>query len=175
MSDDGGIHYENPFATPVEAKTAGRSLRGRLAGPVTIWTARGPDGDFGLTMSSVLVADGDPPQILGLLSSTTDLYEVVADTKRFVLHVLERKDWKLADIFAGLRPNPGGPFAGLSPEESDYGPVLPSPVTAFCTVTSIESVGYHELIRATLDRLDAGPLTDPLIHFRGHYQSLTPT
>ena len=115
-----------------------------MTSPVTIWTARGPDGDVGLTMSSVLVADGEPPQILGLISRTTDLFEVLTDSRRFVLHVLERKDWKLADIFAGLRPNPGGPFAGLSPESSDYGPVLPSPATAFCTVTAIESVGASE-------------------------------
>ena len=131
MSDDGGIHYENPFATPAAAKTAGRSLRGRLTHPVTIWTARGPDGDVGLTMSSVLVADGEPPLILDLMAPTTDLFEVISSTKRFVLHVLGRKDWELADIFAGLRPNPGGPFEGLSPGASDYGPLLPSQVTAF--------------------------------------------
>lgn len=172
MSDDGGVHYEDPFATPAAARSPARRLRGGLAHPVTIWTATGPEGHVGLTMSSVLVADGEPPEILGLIAPTTELFGVLSETGRFVVHVLERDDWKLADIFAGLRPNPGGLFAGLSVEVSDYGPVIRSPVVAFCTLVAIETVGYHELVRATVDRVDAGDITDPLVHFRGRYRRL---
>jgi hypothetical protein len=51
------IHSSDPFATPEQDKSPVRRLRGRLASAVTLWTAPGPAG---LTVSSMLVADGDP-------------------------------------------------------------------------------------------------------------------
>ena len=54
------IHSTDPFATPEEQRSPLRRLRGRLAAPVTLWTADGPAGPAGLTVSSMLVAEGEP-------------------------------------------------------------------------------------------------------------------
>ena len=51
-----------------------RRLRGRLAAPVTLWTAPGPAG---LTVSSTLVADGEPGRLLGLIDEECDLWAAV--------------------------------------------------------------------------------------------------
>src|ERR671932_775332 len=56
-----------PFAVPAERRDPARRLRGRLVAPVTVWTAGHPPGGAGLTVSSVLVAEGQPARLLGLL------------------------------------------------------------------------------------------------------------
>src|SRR5919197_877292 len=54
----GGRH---PFTTPPERRDPARRLRGRLLAPVTVWTAGHPPATAGLTVSSLLVAEGRPP------------------------------------------------------------------------------------------------------------------
>ena len=70
------IHNTDPFATPDEEKSAVRRLRGRLAAPVTLWTTPGPAG---LTVSSTLVADGDPGRVLGLIDDEKEILHSVDD------------------------------------------------------------------------------------------------
>lgn len=68
MKEPGGrIHFEHPFATPLEERDPTRRFRGRLAAPVTVWTSGAVSGRGGLTVSSLLVAEGDPGIILGLV------------------------------------------------------------------------------------------------------------
>ena len=52
------IHHEHPFQTPADQREPARRLRGRLTSPVTIWTAYGAEGPVGLTVSSIIVAEG---------------------------------------------------------------------------------------------------------------------
>src|SRR5882757_9013403 len=104
----GQIHASDPFATPESDKSDVRRLRGRLAAPVTLWTAPGPSG---LTVSSVLVADGDPGRVLGLIDEESDFWAAAAAAGRFAVTPLTPADRQLADRFAGLMPSPGGLFA----------------------------------------------------------------
>jgi flavin reductase (DIM6/NTAB) family NADH-FMN oxidoreductase RutF len=56
-------------------------LRGRLVAPVTVWTAgQVPDG-AGLTVSSVLVAEGQPARLLGLIAPTSALWEAMPEAR----------------------------------------------------------------------------------------------
>ena len=170
---DGGIHYEDPFATPLEARQPIRRFRGRLAAGVTIWTAGAGAERMGLTMSSVLVAEGDPPSILGLMSDTTDLYERIRTSGRFVVHVLDSDKAIPADVFAGLRPSPGGKFTGVAFEESEWGPVLTQVQTrAYCSFVEETEVGYHRLMRGEVEKIELDELQRPLVYFRGRYRSL---
>lgn len=121
------IHSTDPFATPEEQRLPLRRLRGRLAAPVTLWTADGPAGPAGLTVSSVLVADGEPGRILGLVDDESQLWEAVREVRRFAVCVLGPGDRRLADQFAGLLPAPGGPFRGYEWIQTPYGPVPAAP------------------------------------------------
>ena len=66
------IHSDDPFATPEPEQSPVRRLRGRLARAVTLWTAPGPAG---LTVSSMLVADGEPGRVLGLIDEESDFWD----------------------------------------------------------------------------------------------------
>ena len=115
------IHSSDPFATPEQDKSAVRRLRGRLAAPVTLWTTPGPAG---LTVSSMLVADGDPgPACSGLIDEESDFWDAVSADRRLRGHPAGDQDQQLADRFAGLMPAPGGLFATGEWTETEYGPV----------------------------------------------------
>ena len=181
MVDDGvrriGV---DPALLPPEQRDPGRRLRGRLAAPVTVWTAGGGDGvgggapaeRVGLTVSSVLVAEGEPPEVVGLLGPLSDFWDTARATKRFVLHVLGAGQAGLAERFAGHYP--GDPYEGLRVSASPAGPVLEDCDTrAACSLTGQLEVGPGLLVRATLDEITVGgELVDPLVHFRGRYLTI---
>ena len=170
---DGGIHYEDPFVTPPERREPWRRLRGRLAAPVTIWTSGGPEAPAGLTISSLLIADGKPPVVLGLMNDTTDLYASIKETGTYVVHVTSQDQRVLADRFAGLRPSPGGIFSGLEVEASEWGPALAEfPNRASCRLVEEHAAGYQRLVTGALERIELDDLSAPLVYFRGRYRSL---
>ena len=170
---DGGIHYEDPFATPAEKREPWRRLRGRLAAPVTVWTSGPPEGRAGLTISSLVVADGDRPSVLGLMNDTTDLFSAIQETGAFVIHVLEHGEGVLADRFAGLRPSPGGLFVDQAVTDTRWGPVLTSIVNrACCRLIDDSAAGYQRLVRGAIEKLDIEELASPLVLLRGKYRVL---
>lgn len=172
---EGGIHYEDPFVDPPEERSPARRLRGRLPLPVTVWTAGREGAEVGLTVSSLVIADGEPPRLAALLAETTDLYAAIIETRTFVVHVLRDDDARLAEIFAGLRPNPGGPFAGLSFSTSPWGPVLATHGTrAFCRVVDSAVAGYPRLVTADIEKIDLDQIDSPAIYFRGRFRRLAP-
>jgi flavin reductase (DIM6/NTAB) family NADH-FMN oxidoreductase RutF len=164
------IHATDPFATPEEGRSPVRRFRGRLAAPVTLWTAPGPAG---LTVSSTVVADGDPARVLGLVDDESDLWAAIEAAGRFAVSVLEPRHRQLADRFAGLMPAPGGLFAQEEWTGTEYGPVLAGePTWAACRLDSARPYGWGLLVEATVERVKVGPLTEPLVHHRGRYREL---
>ena len=167
------IHHEHPFQTPADQREPARRLRGRLASPVTIWTAYGPDGPVGLTVSSIVVAEGKPSALMGLISPTTDLWDAIGDSKRFVVHILDDSRRELAERFAGLRPSPGGIFHGLVVQRGDHGPVLTDlKERAHCTLFDTIDAGYQRLVRGLIQEIEVAELVSPLVYFRGGFRSL---
>ena len=166
----GRIHSSDPFATPEDQKSDVRRLRGRLPAAVTLWTTPGPSG---LTVSSTLVADGDPGRVLGLIDDESDFWDALERSGRFAVIALSPADRQLADRFAGLMPAPGGLFAGDGWRETDYGPVPAAGDTwAGCRLESSRALGWALLVEAVIERIEAGPAPHPLIHYRGRYHEL---
>lgn len=171
--DDGGIHYENPFSTPREIREPIRRFRGRLTSGVTIWTATGEQGPVGLTVSSLLVAEGEPSQLVGLINDTTDLFEAVSTSRRFVVHLADDAHERWADGFAGLYPMPGGVFAHVPWEPSEHGPLIGELGNRVrCELIEVAAAGYQKLVRGEIGQIELTDLDEPLVYFRGRYRSL---
>ena len=169
----GAIHEEHPFATPVEDRDPVRRFRGRLAAPLTVVTSGGPRARTGLTVSSLVVAEGDPPHVFFLLGPATDLFDAIAETGTFVVHILEDDHRELGDRFAGLRPSPGGPFAGLDVSDGPYGPELERLGTRlYCRHESSTDCTSHVLESGIVEDTALHELADPLVYFRGRYRRL---
>jgi len=168
------IHDTHPFADPPSARDAVRAFRGRLASGVTLWTAAGERRPAGLTVSSVMVANGVPPRILALLDPLSDLCEALLDSQAAAVTVLGRDQLRLAEIFAGQAPAPGGPFRQAAFSDTAWGPV-PTEATTWAGVRLEDSrpVGWSLLVTCLLEELVAeGGVEDPLVHHRGRYPKL---
>ncbi|MGH9087107.1 MAG: flavin reductase family protein [Acidimicrobiales bacterium] len=174
--DDGTSRIgSDPFAAPLEEREPVRRLRGRLPAPVTVWTAGGDTGTpAGITVSSVLVADGAPPEVLGLVDPLSTFWDAARATERFVVQVLARDQTRLAEKFA-LRV-PGDPFDGEELSSTPWGPAIIGVGTrAGCTLVGSSDAGYALLVRARIDEivLDERPLR-PLVHYRSAYLTVGP-
>ncbi len=171
----GEIHEgEHPFMPAEADRDPVRRLRGRLAAAVTIVTAGDEIGRAGLTVSSLMLAEGDPGSVHLLLGPTADVYDAIERTDRFVVHVLAHEHRTLSEVFAGRRPNPGGPFTGVAVTDSDWGPTLDGVSDrAFCSGVSVVEHGYSLLVSASIDDVSIEDLTDPLLYFRGGYRALS--
>lgn len=164
------IHASDPFADPPERRDAVRRFRGRLGATVSLWTA-GPPGDpAGLTVSSYMVAQGDPGHVLALVDPVSDLAEAVADTGRCVVQLLEWRHRDLAEAFAGTAPAPGGPFRLAGWQESAWGPVLEgASAWAGLELTETREVGWSLLLDGMVRHVELGEEKAPLVHRRGRY------
>jgi flavin reductase (DIM6/NTAB) family NADH-FMN oxidoreductase RutF len=162
------IHTEHPFLDP-DADPV-RRLRGRLGGTVTLWTS-GADPRAGLTVSSVMVAGGQPGRVLGLVDPDSDLRSVLEATGRAVVHLLEWGHRDLAEAFAGQMPSPGGPFRMGEWEQTDHGPRLMTAASwADVELESAKTVGWSDLVVTRITGVVLGDDGEPLVHRRGRYQ-----
>jgi flavin reductase (DIM6/NTAB) family NADH-FMN oxidoreductase RutF len=165
------IHSEHPFAEPASRRDPARRLRGRLGGGVSLWTTgRGADR-AGLTVSSVLVAPGEPAHVLGLVDPDSDLLGEARETGTAVVQLLSWQHRDLADAFAGVAPAPGGVFRMGSWRDTDWGPVLDG-VSAWAGVRLAgpgTAVGWSVLADAVVEHVEIGEETEPLVHRRGRY------
>jgi len=167
------IHSEHPFRPEPGHRDLARQFRGRLVAGVTIVTAGSGADRTGLTISSLLVIQGEPARAHIVVGPTTDLWSVAAETGRFVIHVCRYEDRQLADVFAGIWPSPGGLFAGVAVTDSEWGPVLDDlPDRAFCTFVSADEVGWSGLMVGSIEEVEVSDLQDPMVHYRSGYRRL---
>ncbi|HET6168003.1 MAG TPA: flavin reductase [Marmoricola sp.] len=165
------IHSSHPFAAEPDPV---RSFRGRLGGAVTLWTSGSGASRAGLTVSSVIVANGSPGQVLGLLDPDATLTEQLRATGRGVVQLLEWDDRGLADAFGGVAPAPGGPFTSGRWIETAYGPLLDGRSHALVRLESLVEAGWSLLATATIEDVEMVEDRRPLEHRRGRYRSPGP-
>lgn len=169
------IHTEHPFLEPPGERDPVRRLRGRLGGQVTLWTSGDEDSRAGLTVSSLMVAAGEPGRVLGLIDPDSDLMEQLSASGAAVVSLLQYHHHNLADVFAGTMPAPGGQFAqvgsGVTWRHTEWGPVM-SDIDTWVGVRleSVAEVGWSCLVTTTIEQAVIDEDGEPLIHRRGRYQ-----
>ncbi|MGE0794348.1 MAG: flavin reductase family protein [Acidimicrobiia bacterium] len=168
---------DDPFAVPPEDRDPVRRFRGRLAAPVTAWTSGSEGGRrAAITVASIAVAEGALPGVVGLIDPLSDFWEVVADTKRFVVHVVPEGRHREADQLAGRSAVALDRFDGLDVSASAWGPVVESLTTrAYCTLLGVGELGDSLVVQGSIDELDLpDPPGDPLVLLRGAYAGVRP-
>jgi flavin reductase (DIM6/NTAB) family NADH-FMN oxidoreductase RutF len=163
------IHDSHPFADPEPDPV--RRFRGRLGGAVTLWTSTGSSGDAGLTVSSLMVANGEPARVLALVDPDSDLLAALRDSRRAVVALLSWADRGLAEAFAGTAPAPGGVFRLAEFTPSGHGPRLATAAT-YAEVSLVEEaeVGWSVLVTCRVDAAVVGDEDGPMLgHRRGRF------
>lgn len=165
------IHGEHPFLPPEGERGPVRRFRGRLPSPVTLWTSSHDGERAGLTVSSVLVADGDPGHVVGIVDPDSDLWDTLRSSGRAVVAILTDRHRALADAFGYVAPAPGGPFKLGAFGDTDWGPVLEGTTWAGCVLADPEppTVGWGLQVRLEIAQIVVGPDEPGLIHRRARY------
>lgn len=162
------IHDTHPFAD--DNPDPARRFRGRLGGAVTLWTAGEGGERAGLTVTSLMVALGEPARVLALVDPDSDLALAVEETGRVVVQLLTWADRGLAEGFAGTAPAPGGVFRQAAFEQTEWGPRLASATSwAGLRVESSAGVGWSDLLTGLVEHVELGADADPLLHRRGRW------
>jgi 3-hydroxy-9,10-secoandrosta-1,3,5(10)-triene-9,17-dione monooxygenase reductase component len=167
------VHYGDPWADPEGSRDPVRRLRGRLPGGVTVWTAGDASATqtTGITVSSLVMAQGDPPTLAGLVGPDTDFAEALEGSGVFVVHVLGDDHRRIGQHFAGMLP---APPELLRVEPSPHGPVLAAvPDRIYCRSVSTEPFGWSLLVQAVVDGTEIGPPRPGLAWYRGDFSRLT--
>ena len=161
------IHAGHPFPTPDDPV---KRLRGRLGGAVSLWTTAAGDERAGLTVSSLMVAGGEPAYVLGLVDPDSDLAELVTTSEVAVVQLLRWPHRDLAEAFAGTAPAPGGPFRAAAFEDTAWGPRLADATTwAGVRLVGQREVGWSLELTCAVEEVVIGPDDEPLQHRRGRY------
>lgn len=165
------IHSSHPFQDPESGRDPARRLRGRLGGTVTLWTAYGSSTPVGLTVSSLMLAAGDPPHMLALIDPDSDLAAALGSSGAAVVQLLHWRHQQLAEAFAGQFPAPGGAFRMATWDETAWGPRLHDAQTwaGVRVVGEPAATGWSVLVDAVVEHIEVGAEDDVLIHRRGHY------
>lgn len=168
------IHDTHPFAASGQPRRPLRRFRGRLPAPVTIWAAAGTSGPVGLTVSSLLVADGEPGEVIGLVDPASDLFDAVRADGRWAVSLLSHGDRQLSDAMAGLAPAPGGPFRMAGWRDTAWGPVLATSPGWFGARLLAEPVeaGWSMLVRGVVEQIEIDESVAPVAYVRGRYVEL---
>ncbi|MGZ4496887.1 MAG: flavin reductase family protein [Nocardioides sp.] len=162
------IHTEHPFLDPDPDPV--RRLRGRLGGTVSLWTTGEGSARAGLTVSSLMVAGGEPGRVLALLDPDSDLADRLEDTGRCVVQLLTWAHRDLAEAFAGTAPAPGGAFRTGTFEQSPWGPrLVDASGWAGLAVESVTEVGWSVLVTGRVEQVELGEDVEPLGHRRGRW------
>jgi flavin reductase (DIM6/NTAB) family NADH-FMN oxidoreductase RutF len=163
------IHSTHPFADPEPDPV--RRFRGRLGGAVTLWTTGEGASRSGLTISSLVVANGETASILALVDPDSDFLEGVRETGRCVVQGLSWSDRALAEMFAGSAPAPGGAFTHAAFEQTEWGPRLVSATSwAFAAPVDERVVGWSVVLTCEVEEAGVRDETEPALgHRRGRF------
>ena len=170
------IHSEHPFLPPPDERNPVRRLRGRMPLPVSLWTAQVDGRRFGWAVSSMLLAEGQPAEVLGLLDEESELADAVRLTRTVAISLLSYPQRNLADAFAGVMPAPGGAFRLGEWADTAWGPVRVGAtgwVGARLAEEELGHAGWNLLVRATVEHVQVDDPEDGVLgYLHGRYRRL---
>lgn len=170
------IHADHPFAGG-EADPL-RRFRGRMPSAVSVWAAERDGRRAGWTLSSFLVAHGEPGEVVGVVDEDSDLADLLAAGPALTVNLLGWSQRGLADAFAGTAPAPGGAFRLGEWRDTAWGPALAdAPAWLGARLSGPpEHAGWGLLVRAVVEHVEvAADPTEPVLALaRGRYRAVEP-
>jgi 3-hydroxy-9,10-secoandrosta-1,3,5(10)-triene-9,17-dione monooxygenase reductase component len=141
--------------------------------PVTVWLAppAGGDSPVGLTVSSVVLSEGEPAMLAGLVTPLSDLADVIGRPPAyFVVHILGGAHRRLAQHFAGELP---APTEMLAVRASDHGPLLEAVGDRLlCRAVSAKPFGWSLLVEAEVEEIQVREAGHGLAWYHGAFHTV---
>jgi len=132
---------------------------------VSIVTTDGPNGQFGLTVSSMTSVSASPPMLLVCVNRSSVAHDAIRDNEHFAINVLTAEQREIANQFAGR--NASGERYLFDQATWDCGVSLPRlrGAAAYfeCSLVSAMTFGSHSIFVAQVTGSNAGN-DEPLLY-----------
>ena len=139
---------------------------------MSLWTSAHDGVRAGLTVSSLLVADGEPAHVVGVIDPLSELADVLLQARTAVVSILGWPQRTLADVFGFVAPSPGGPFRSAEWIDTGWGPApVGAQAWAGCRLTEAPPtpLGWGQLVTLGIEHVELADDSAPLVHRRGRY------
>jgi flavin reductase (DIM6/NTAB) family NADH-FMN oxidoreductase RutF len=160
-----------PSAPGVSAEEFRRALS-RWASGVSVFTAAGPRGPVGLTVSSFASLSLEPPLVLGCIARSSSSHGALVDAPGFAVHLLGDDQEHLSDRFARSSSDK---FDGLAYGVGPYGaPLLPLGLARLvCAREAVCEGGDHTILIGRVVAAETTPEGWPLVYYARAYRRLS--
>ena len=146
----------------MDDKTRKIALRMFTYGAYVI-TSKSNRGICASTVTWVTQASFEPPLITVCIKAKSETFEIVKDSKKFILHILSAEQKDFAGSFFKFTEHENQNINGNSFKLIDGMPILDSPpVYITCEVININEIGDHPLFLAKVIDVKVREKTDPL-------------
>lgn len=144
-----------------------REVLGHLPTGVTIITAYGLDGPFGMAANSVTSVSLQPPLVLLCPAKSSTTWPSIRRAQTFCVNVLASQHGELSRQFSRKDADR---FAGVACSEHSSGPALTDAVAWLdCEIRDEHDAGDHTIVVASVLGMEANAIAAPLIFFKGKY------
>lgn len=142
----------------------------RAVSGVSIVTTDGPNGQYGLTVSSMTSVSASPPMLLVCVNRSSAAHDAIRDNERFAINVLAAEQREIANNFAGRSETTGRYLFDQAIWDSRIAlPRLRNAAAYFeCSLVSAMTFGSHSIFVAQVTDSDAGE-DAPLLYTGRNY------
>lgn len=146
----------------------------QLAATVTVITAHHNGVRSGLTATAVSSVTNDPPSLLVCVNKSAGTHDLIVDSGKFSVNLLNKDHVHISNGFATPVANPEEKFTHGEWQESTLGtPVLTEALTAFsCAVSEVVHTNTHTIFIGTIEEIQQNEQL-PLIYGNKGYKTLT--
>lgn len=162
------------FSAPVdpELTNAFRQAMRSVASAVYLITARGVEGDVGLTATAACSLSFDPMSVLISVNRSASMTRTLETTGRFVLNVLSEEDEAVANAF-GSPAGRDSRFVSGDWYDLDAMPALRTSISSIsCEVASTMEFGTHRIYAGAVKQVDNRPGLAELLYCNGAFRTL---
>lgn len=146
-----------------------RALRG-FAATVSIVSARGSQGNAGITVTAVSSVSMEPPSLLVAINESSSMHAAMQEAERFCINVLGTAQVEHSRVFGSRMPMHERFETGdwrLSREDVPY--LCEAQANIFCRKAENWHFGTHGLFVGVVERLALGDGIAPLLYLDGRY------
>lgn len=162
------------FSAPVDPdlSNAFRQAMRSVASAVYLITARGPEGDVGMTATAACSLSFDPMSVLISVNTSASMTRTLEATGRFVLNVLSQDDEAVASAF-GSAAGRDSRFVDGDWYDLDGMPALRSSISSIsCEVGGVMEFGTHRIYAGAVRHVDNRAGLPELLYCNGAFRTL---
>jgi len=149
-----------------------QAMRG-VASAVYLITARGPEGDVGMTATAACSLSFDPMSVLISVNRSASLMRTLEATNRFVLNILSQDDEPVASAF-GSPAGRDARFAQGEWYELHDMPALGSSLSSIaCEIEGAMDYGTHRVFAGRVLQVDNREGLAELLYCQGGFRGLS--